>query len=185
MHDSAVANRKVHSLLTLLLLLAGCAGPLPPNQTVPPQTAPASADTPQTSAAPPTVVSGARLTLEEATDVTLYAISLVGTPYRRGGNTTDSGFDCSGLIVHVYQTRAGLKAPRTVLALSNWGIPVRAEQLQSGDLVLFSPKGTATHAGIYVGEGRFVHAPSTGGTVRLDALNSRYWSQLPVSFRRP
>ena len=127
----------------------------------------------------------ARLTPEQATEVTLYAISLVGTPYRFGGNTPDSGFDCSGLIAYVYRTHASLHAPRTVQALNDWGTALPAHQLRSGDLVLFSGNGVATHAGIYVGEGRFVHAPSTGGEVRLDSLQSSYWSRLPASFRRP
>jgi cell wall-associated NlpC family hydrolase len=127
----------------------------------------------------------ARLTLAQANDVTLYAISLVGTPYRYGGNTPDSGFDCSGLIGHVYKSRAGVYAPRTVAALVDWGQPVPAQSLRSGDLVVFNQKGVTNHAGIYVGEGRFVHAPSTGGEVRLEALNSKYWAKQQVSYRRP
>ena len=127
----------------------------------------------------------ARLTLDQANDVTLYAISLVGTPYRYGGNTPESGFDCSGLIGHVYQSRARIRAPRTVAALVDWGQPVPAQSLRTGDLVVFTQKGVTNHAGIYVGEGRFVHAPSTGGEVRLDALNSKYWAKQLVSYRRP
>jgi cell wall-associated NlpC family hydrolase len=126
-----------------------------------------------------------RLTQEEANDVTLYAISLVGTPYRFGGNTPESGFDCSGLIGHVYKTRARVAAPRTVAALIDWGQPVPAPSLRAGDLVVFTQKGVTNHAGIYVGEGRFVHAPSSGGMVRLDALKSKYWSQQGVSYLRP
>jgi cell wall-associated NlpC family hydrolase len=112
-------------------------------------------------------------------------MSLVGTPYRHGGNTPQSGFDCSGLIGHVYQSRAGVRTPRTVLALSDWGAVVPASSARTGDLVVFTQGGSATHAGIYVGEGRFVHAPSTGGEVRLDSLRSNYWAKQPVAFRRP
>ncbi|WP_342618244.1 C40 family peptidase [Rhodoferax sp. GW822-FHT02A01] len=126
-----------------------------------------------------------RLSLDAANDVTLYAISLVGTPYRWGGNTPASGFDCSGLIGYVYKTRAGIYAPRTTSALVDWGQPVPPGSLRSGDLVVFAQKGTVNHAGIYVGEGRFVHAPSSGGEVRLDSLSSIYWSRQPVSYRRP
>jgi len=126
-----------------------------------------------------------RLSLEQSNDVTIYAMSLVGTPYRHGGNTPQSGFDCSGLIGHVYQSRAGVRAPRTVLALSDWGNAVPGPSLRTGDLVVFGPAGAATHAGIYVGEGRFVHAPSSGGEVRLDSLRSNYWARQPVAFRRP
>jgi cell wall-associated NlpC family hydrolase len=127
----------------------------------------------------------ARLTQDQANDVTLYAISLVGTPYRYGGNTPQSGFDCSGLIGHVYKSRAGVAAPRTVAALVDWGQAVAPNAVRTGDLVVFSQHGVSSHAGIYVGEGRFVHAPSAGGEVRLDALNAGYWARQSVSFRRP
>lgn len=126
-----------------------------------------------------------RLTHEQASDVTIYAIGLVGTPYRYGGNTPQSGFDCSGLIGHVYQTRAQVSPPRTVAKLNGWGYPVAADKIRSGDLVLFTQRDQVTHAGIYVGQGRFVHAPSNGGDVRLDYLGSKYWSAQQVAFRRP
>lgn len=126
-----------------------------------------------------------RISQEQADDITIYAVGLVGTPYRYGGNTPDSGFDCSGLIGHVYQSRAGVASPRTVSRLQNWGQPVSSDNIRSGDLVLFAQSDVATHAGIYVGDGRFVHAPSTGGEVRLDRLSSKYWSSQKMAFRRP
>lgn len=125
-----------------------------------------------------------RLTHDAASDVAVHALGLVGTPYRYGGNTPDGGFDCSGLIGYVY--RHGVTpvlAPRTVAQLAGWGAEVDRDMLRTGDLVVFGAR--ATHAGIYVGEGRFVHAPSTGGTVRLDRLDGPYWSRQPVAFRRP
>lgn len=157
--------------LVLLLLLGGC-GSAPPK--------PDFADAPV-----PGLQARATLTLDQANDVTLYAISLVGTPYRFGGNTPQSGFDCSGLINHVYQSRAGISSPRTVSKLKDWGQAIAPEALRSGDLVVFSQKSAADHAGIYVGQGRFVHAPSSGGRVRLDHLNARYWAIQPKVFRRP
>lgn len=126
-----------------------------------------------------------RISQAQADEVAIYAVGLVGTPYRYGGNTPDSGFDCSGLIGHVYQSRAGLAPPRTVSRLQSWGQPISGDDIRSGDLVVFAQSNVATHAGIYVGEGRFVHAPSTGGEVRLDRLNSKYWSSRLLSFRRP
>lgn len=126
-----------------------------------------------------------RLSPEMAADVTIYAVGLVGTPYRYGGNTPDSGFDCSGLIGYIYQSRAGVAPPRTVSKMQTWGLPVNIENIRSGDLVLFAQHNQVTHAGIYVGAGRFVHAPSTGGEVRLDQLNSKYWAAQQVAFRRP
>jgi len=122
---------------------------------------------------------------EQARDVTVYALGLVGTPYRYGGNTPDTGFDCSGLIRHVYQTSAGIQPPRTVALLRDWGESLTSEALRTGDLVVFFQNDVATHAGIYVGQNRFVHAPSTGGTVRLDSLRSRYWAAQVATFRRP
>ena len=158
--------------LALAALLAGCASAPPP----PP--APLTG-VPELPSIP------SRLSPAQAADVTLQAISLVGTPYRFGGNTPHSGFDCSGLIAYVYKASAGVIAPRTVAALSSWGQAVPAAALRSGDLVLFALRGETDHAGIYVGEGRFVHAPSSGGEVRLDTLATSYWSRQQVSFRRP
>lgn len=124
------------------------------------------------------------LTPEQAGDIAIHALGLVGTPYRYGGNTPDSGFDCSGLIGYVYRSRAGIAPPRTVAQLDGFGQSVGTTDLRTGDLVLFG-RGRPTHAGIYVGEGRFVHAPSTGGEVRLDRLTGVYWSKQTVSARRP
>jgi cell wall-associated NlpC family hydrolase len=124
------------------------------------------------------------LSAEQSSDIAIHALGLVGTPYRYGGNTPESGFDCSGLIGYVYKSRAGVAPPRTVAQLSDFGQSVSARNLRTGDLVIFGA-GRPFHAGIYVGEGRFVHAPSTGGTVRLDHLNSRYWARQTTAFRRP
>lgn len=157
------------------LLLNGCSTSAPPSP----------ASFPIASSAQPDLSVGARLSHEQANDVTLYAISLVGTPYRFGGNTPESGFDCSGLIGHVYQSWAAVTSPRTVAQLKDWGQSVGPESVRSGDLVVFFQRGVATHAGIYVGQGRFVHAPSTGGVVRLDSLSSKYWSAQPKAYRRP
>ncbi|MBV5298816.1 MAG: C40 family peptidase [Rhodoferax sp.] len=167
-HDGWRASVKRAIGAGLLLLLAGCG-------TLPAPNAPVwhGAD------------NRSRISPEQAIDVTLYALGLVGTPYRYGGNTPESGFDCSGLIGHIYQTRAAIGPPRTVSLLQDWGQSVSADQLRSGDLVIFHQNGVATHAGIFVGAGRFVHAPSTGGKVRLDALNSKHWAAQRMAFRRP
>ena len=155
-------------MIGVLVVLAGCSSV--PQASAPPVAAPQPAG---------------RLTLEQANDVTVMAIGLVGTPYRYGGNTPASGFDCSGLIGYVYKQRAGVVAPRSTTGLIDWGTSIPAASLRTGDLVVFAQNGRATHAGIYVGEGRFVHAPSTGGTVRLDGLKSTYWAKQQVSYRRP
>ena len=117
--------------------------------------------------------------------IAIHALGLVGTPYRYGGNTPDSGFDCSGLIGYVYRNQVGSAPPRTVAQLSSWGQVIDRSERRTGDLVVFGRGRNPSHAGIYVGEGRFVHAPSTGGEVRMDHLESKYWAKQNASFRRP
>lgn len=111
-----------------------------------------------------------------ANAVTIRAIGLVGTPYRYGGNTPEGGFDCSGLVNYVFRDMLDVRLPRTTRDLFAWQGPrIKPEKLAAGDLVFFGSRGGVTHVGIYVGEGRFVHAPSSGGTVRLDHLDGHYW----------
>ena len=111
-----------------------------------------------------------------ANAVLMRAISLVGTPYRYGGNTPEGGFDCSGLVTYVFRDMLDLRLPRTSRELAAvQGPRIAPERLASGDLVFFGSGGTVSHVGIYVGEGRFVHAPSSGGTVRLDRLDGSWW----------
>lgn len=113
---------------------------------------------------------------ESANAVLMRAIGLVGTPYTYGGNTPESGFDCSGLVAYVYRDMLDLRLPRTSRELAALQGPrIAPEKLAAADLVFFGSKGSVSHVGIYVGEGRFVHAPSTGGTVRLDYLDGPYW----------
>ena len=120
----------------------------------------------------------------QADEAAFLALGLVGTPYRYGGNTPESGFDCSGLIGHVYRRSAGISPPRTVAQISRWGQSVNARDLRAGDLVIFGSAGSASHAAIHAGESRFVHAPSTGGTVRLNAIHERYWASRLLDYRR-
>ena len=111
-----------------------------------------------------------------ANAVLMRALGLVGTPYRYGGNTPESGFDCSGLVTYVYRDMLDLRLPRTSRELAAiQGPRIDPQKLATADLVFFGSKGNVSHVGIYVGEGRFVHAPSTGGTVRLDRLDGAYW----------
>ncbi|MDQ0011113.1 cell wall-associated NlpC family hydrolase [Luteibacter jiangsuensis] len=114
---------------------------------------------------------------DAANDVLFRAIGLVGTPYRWGGNTPQGGFDCSGLINYIYLTSTGLRLPRTSAEMAALDKPkVDEAELSSGDLVFFG-RGHITHVGVYVGKGRFVHAPNSGGTVRLDDLDGAYWKE--------
>lgn len=113
-----------------------------------------------------------------ANAVVMRAISLVGTPYRYGGNTPDSGFDCSGLINYVFRDMLDLRLPRSSRELAALQGPrIDPARLATADLVFFGSNGQVTHVGIYVGEGRFVSAPSSGGTVRMDRLDGPYWRE--------
>lgn len=167
---SASTRLRLALLLGPAALLAACSS-APPQRSYP---------QPQESDSGPS----SRLTDEQASSIAIHALGLVGTPYRYGGNTPDGGFDCSGLIGYVYLRTVGLAPPRTVAQLSGFGQSVPAQSLRTGDLVVFGGR-RPHHAGIYVGQGRFVHAPSTGGEVRLDRLNGPHWSRQAVAFRRP
>ncbi|MGN8249131.1 C40 family peptidase [Pseudomonas sp. Marseille-Q3773] len=159
------------ALISLAALLAACSSRAP---------APAPVVQPQVTYSQPSPSP-------IADDVLMRAIGLVGTPYRWGGNTPDSGFDCSGLIKYVYRDAAGISLPRSTREMIVMRAPtVDAGSLQSGDLVFFATGGGSqvSHAGIYVGEGRFVHAPSTGGTVRLDYLSNSYWAKAYLQAKR-
>jgi len=123
----------------------------------------------------------------EATAVVARALELLGTPYRAGGTSPATGFDCSGLIHYVYRDAAGIELPRTAAGLDRLRVPApAAEALRPGDLVLFSVKrrDRIDHAGIYVGDGEFVHAPSSGGRVRVEPLDLRYWQRSYRGARR-
>lgn len=120
-----------------------------------------------------------------ANAVLMRAISLVGTPYRYGGNTPEGGFDCSGLVNYVFRDMLDLRLPRTSRELAAYQGPrIEPQRLATADLVFFGSGGQVSHVGIYVGEGRFVHAPSTGGTVRLDHLDGSYWRRNYSGARR-
>jgi cell wall-associated NlpC family hydrolase len=109
-------------------------------------------------------------------DVALYALSLSDTPYHYGGNTPESGFDCSGFVRHVYKHTLGLSLPRTSHEMSRMGKPESAAHLQPGDLVFYNTQHRAySHVGIYLGEGKFVHSPRTGSSVRVENMNESYW----------
>lgn len=109
-------------------------------------------------------------------DVAVYALSLSDTPYRYGGNTPESGFDCSGFVRHVYQHTLGLSLPRTSHEMSRVGEPQNASHLQPGDLVFYNTLHRAySHVGIYIGEGKFVHSPRAGSSVRVENMNESYW----------
>lgn len=118
-------------------------------------------------------------------EISIEAMALVGTPYRYGGNTPDSGFDCSGLVRYVVQRAASVNLPRTAAEMGRRGTALERRDVASGDLVFFNTSGQPnSHVGIYVGQNRFVHAPSTGGTVRLEDMTKSYWANRYMGARR-
>ncbi len=112
-------------------------------------------------------------------DVLMYALSLTGTPYKYGGNTSDTGFDCSGFVRYVYGQVAGLNLPRNAFSISQVGKQIEKTELKPGDLVFFNTLRRAfSHVGIYLGDNRFIHASSsTTGDVMVSDLNEKYWSK--------
>ena len=107
----------------------------------------------------------------------MHALETVGIKYRLGGRSPETGFDCSGLITHVFERAWGVLLPPGTAALSKVGQPVRkVMELQPGDLVFYNTRNSPySHVGIYVGDGRFVHAPRPGKRVRAESLDSPYW----------
>jgi cell wall-associated NlpC family hydrolase len=114
-----------------------------------------------------------------------HAMALLGIPYRRGGNSPESGFDCSGFVSHVFRETIGLILPRSSRDLSKSGDSVGRSELQPGDLVFFNTMRRAfSHVGIYLGNGQFIHAPRSGGRVRVEDMNDNYWNKRYNGARR-
>ena len=112
------------------------------------------------------------------------AFALLGTPYRWGGTSPDNGFDCSGLVGYVFRT-IGIDLPRVSQAMANEGTPVADRSaLTEGDLVFFGRRGRVDHVGIYIGDGKFLHAPRTGRDVTVSTLTDGYWGQKYIEARR-
>jgi len=111
-----------------------------------------------------------------ATDLVIRALSLLGVNYKRGGNSPQTGLDCSGLVHFVFHDTLGLILPRRSEEISRVGATVQRHELQPGDLVFYNTlRRTFSHVGIYLGDGRFIHAPASGGSVRIENMDLPYW----------
>ena len=139
----------------LLVLAGGCASRLP---------APA--------------VEDRRAVSEKGQEVMLYALGLIDTGYRFGGKNPEAGLDCSGMVSYIYHRAAGLRVTGSASDIARQGRPVDRSRLQPGDLVFFNTRNAPfSHVGIFIGDDRFVHAPSGNGRVRIDQLSARYYAQ--------
>ena len=143
-------------------LIAGCAGS--------PQKAPVATQ-PEALQRPAPAVRAQRA------EALLQALLALGVDYRNGGRSPNQGFDCSGLVAHVFREAYGMHLPHNTRAQSEMGVPVSFAELEPGDLVFYNTLDRPfSHVGIYLGDSRFVHAPKTGASVRVERIRSAYWS---------
>lgn len=139
------------SLLCIALLLAAC-GTMPRQQ--------------------------ARPASEQGNEVALYALGLIGTGYRFGGKNPEAGLDCSGMVSYIYRNAAGVNVSGSAADIARRGKEIPRSGVRPGDLIFFNTMNRSfSHVGIYIGDARFVHAPSSNGRVRIDRLDNRYYAQ--------
>ncbi|MFO0521425.1 MAG: C40 family peptidase [bacterium] len=120
--------------------------------------------------------SFAERAVSSAQELVMQAMGLIGIRYTFGGRTPDTGFDCSGLVRYVFNHVTGRSLPHNSFEMARMGTRVEQAELQPGDLVFFNTRGQRfSHVGIYVGDGRFIHAPSRGGRVHIVNMGDRYW----------
>jgi cell wall-associated NlpC family hydrolase len=118
-------------------------------------------------------------------DLTEYALSLSGTPYKYGGTSPDSGFDCSGFVGHVFMQKLGKALPRSSRELSRVGTAQKSGMLKPGDLVFYNTLNkNYSHVGIYLGDEQFIHSPSSGKAVVIANMNEAYWRKRYNGARR-
>ena len=124
---------------------------------------------------------------DAASDLVLTAMNFLGVPYRRGGSSADEGFDCSGFTRHIFENSIGLVLPRRAddQAHAAGVTPIRRDELKPGDLVFFNTlKRTFSHVGIYIGDGKFIHSPRSGASVRIEDMRVAYWQHRFTGARR-
>ena len=114
----------------------------------------------------------------KASELVMQAMGLLGVPYKRGGTSEEKGFDCSGFVRYMYEKSVGLVLPRRAEEQAKVTEEISRSELKPGDLVFFNTlKRTFSHVGIYVGDGKFIHAPRPGKAVRVDDMREAYWQQ--------
>ena len=114
----------------------------------------------------------------KASELVVNAMGFLGVPYKRGGNTVETGFDCSGFVRAMYEQSIGLILPRRAEQQAAATQNIDKSELKPGDLVFFNTlRRTFSHVGIYVGEGRFIHSPKPGAEVRVESMTMDYWAR--------
>ena len=114
---------------------------------------------------------------ERTSELVSTAIGFLGVPYRFGGNTAESGFDCSGFVRSVFKDAVGFVLPRSSVEQANATLRIDKDELKAGDLVFFNTmKRAFSHVGVYLGEGKFIHSPRAGGQVRVEDMRVPYWN---------
>ena len=147
------------SLIAALLAACGSPGPRPPASTE-------------------TIAQASRPVSEKGNEIVLYAMGLLDTGYRFGGKNPEAGLDCSGMVSYIYGQALGLRLQGSAADIARNGRPIGRHELRPGDLVFFNTRNQPySHVGIYLGDERFVHAPSSGGRVRIDRMSDRYFAQ--------
>ena len=125
-----------------------------------------------------TVADKAQTVADRASDLVVNAMGFLGVPYKRGGNSAETGFDCSGFVRAIYQQTVGLVLPRRADQQAASTQVIDKKELQPGDLVFFNTmRRTFSHVGIYVGDGKFIHSPRSGSEVRVEDMRQSYWQR--------
>jgi cell wall-associated NlpC family hydrolase len=173
MADNAPVRAPLLCRRYVVALFAACVATL-----VPPAAAQEKAGRSFTDTATTTVKGAAATALHSAQDLASAALSLIGIRYKWGGDSPETGLDCSGLVRYVFQQVTGVTLPRTAKDMSHVGTQVAASDLQPGDLVFFNTRRFAfSHVGIYLGDNRFIHAPRRGREVEIATFDSGFWQQ--------
>ena len=177
--------RRLRRVVVLVSLAAGCgaamAAPEAPSDPIATLLAERDLDP---VAGRPTLIGTMR---DRTAEAVIAAMNFLGVPYRRGGNSADEGFDCSGFTRHIFELTLGLVLPRRVddQASASGLVDVARNELRPGDLVFFNTlKRTFSHVGIYIGDGKFIHSPRSGSEVRIEDMRYAYWSQRFTGARR-
>lgn len=139
-------------------------------------TPPADNPAPDQHRGAPSISQSIHQATDHAGELVRNALQSLGVPYRRGGTSAATGFDCSGFVRTTYEQAVGLVLPRRAYEQAAATRKIERNDLQPGDLVFFNTlKRAYSHVGIYLGEGQFIHAPRTGARVRVESMNTRYW----------